>query len=265
MIPDFTSSDIASIRVIKNAVPPATAQTPSSMDTAHLHASDETWQAAMLIGSRLGYPIGYIQEQNGKLVQDIFPIKQNETEQISTSSLVNLALHTETAFHPYLPAWVILFCLRGDPLASTSHAFIDDILSHIDKESISVLMADEFVTSIDPSFMTNGESDRAFPIRPLTQTKDGIVMCYDSALTIATTERAQVALDKFKAAVDASLKYTVLEDGDALVINNRTMIHGRVPFTPRYDGTDRWLRRVMVRDSYVAPEHIQGNLITLQF
>jgi len=38
----------------------------------------------------------------------------------------------------------------------------------------------------------------------------------------------------------------VLDDGDLLVIDNDRAVHGRTAFTPRYDGTDRWLRRALV-------------------
>jgi L-asparagine oxygenase len=34
--------------------------------------------------------------------------------------------------------------------------------------------------------------------------------------------------------------------GDLLLVDNYRMVHGRTPFRPRYDGTDRWLRKVTV-------------------
>ncbi|MFJ6772983.1 TauD/TfdA family dioxygenase [Kitasatospora sp. NPDC091257] len=38
-----------------------------------------------------------------------------------------------------------------------------------------------------------------------------------------------------------------LEPGDVLVVDNDLVVHGRVPFRARYDGTDRWLKRASVR------------------
>ncbi|HZB32029.1 MAG TPA: TauD/TfdA family dioxygenase, partial [Streptosporangiaceae bacterium] len=38
-----------------------------------------------------------------------------------------------------------------------------------------------------------------------------------------------------------------LRPGEILVVDNDVAVHGRVPFTPRYDGTDRWLKRASVR------------------
>jgi alpha-ketoglutarate-dependent taurine dioxygenase len=44
----------------------------------------------------------------------------------------------------------------------------------------------------------------------------------------------------------------VLQAGDVLVIDNERAVHGRTPFVPRYDGTDRWLKRALVVTSLPA-------------
>jgi alpha-ketoglutarate-dependent taurine dioxygenase len=38
----------------------------------------------------------------------------------------------------------------------------------------------------------------------------------------------------------------LLAPGDVLFIDNNRAVHGRRPFTARYDGTDRWLKRISV-------------------
>lgn len=38
-----------------------------------------------------------------------------------------------------------------------------------------------------------------------------------------------------------------LDPGEVLVVDNDLVVHGRVPFQARYDGTDRWLKRSSVR------------------
>ncbi|MFP5272831.1 TauD/TfdA family dioxygenase [Coleofasciculus sp.] len=37
-----------------------------------------------------------------------------------------------------------------------------------------------------------------------------------------------------------------LTQGDLLIINNNRTLHGRKPFTPRFDGSDRWLKKTFV-------------------
>lgn len=90
-------------------VPP----TPSTKYFNHIGLK-ESGSKLIAQASRYGFPIGYAQEQNGKLIQNIFPLKTTETLQISTSSKTELGLHTEAAFHPYKPSAVLLLCLRGD-------------------------------------------------------------------------------------------------------------------------------------------------------
>ncbi|MFV0320670.1 MAG: TauD/TfdA family dioxygenase, partial [Microbacterium sp.] len=36
--------------------------------------------------------------------------------------------------------------------------------------------------------------------------------------------------------------------GDLFLFDNRRVMHARTPFEPRYDGTDRWLQRVIISD-----------------
>lgn len=41
--------------------------------------------------------------------------------------------------------------------------------------------------------------------------------------------------------------------GDLTLIDNDVAVHGRIPFRPRYDGTDRWLKRVLIRPNRERP------------
>ena len=60
---------------------------------------------------------------------------------------------------------------------------------------------------------------------------------------------AQEALNALTQQIDAALEDQVLEPGDFAFIDNFQAVHGRKPFKARYDGRDRWLKRVnVVRD-----------------
>ena len=50
-----------------------------------------------------------------------------------------------------------------------------------------------------------------------------------------------------------------------LTIDNKTTVHGRTPFQPRYDGTDRWLQRVLTIKTRPPQSHLNGNIITTEF
>ena len=213
----------------------------------------------------LGTAHGYPREQDGRLVQDLFPIESTSRGQVSTSSLVDLGMHTETAFHPYKPDYVVLLCLRGDPAAETTHAGIDDIVGALDETSLEVLRQPRFVTSVDESFRTHGEADTEFVITPLTGHGDTMRLVYDEVLMRGIDPESTRALAALAEAVRASTRGTVLRSGDLLIIDNHRAVHGRSRFTPRFDGTDRWLRRVMVLATPPPADHVDGHLITTTF
>ena len=221
--------------------------------------------AVFKVARRYGFPIAYAQEQNGKVWQDIFPIRRTERNQISTSSKVDLGLHTETAFHPYKPDHVFLFCLRGDENAVTTYATLSDIVTHLSDDDVSDLKQPDFITTIDESFRTHGEKDKEIVIRPLSIQDGELVLTYDKLLMRGLTDKAQSALDKLDEAIQKSIQEVVLKQYDLMVINNRTVVHGRKAFTPRYDGNDRWLRRIMTRKVMPPESERKLNVITTTF
>ena len=194
----------------------------------------------------IGYAVGYDREQHGRLVQDIFPVRASETAQVSSSSKVMLGSHSETAFHRHRPRYVVLLCLRGDASAATTYADVNDIVERLAPEHLAVLQTTEFVTTVDPSFMTQGEPDAEVIVQPLTFSHGAWVLVYDELLMRGTNERAQTALAELHRVVKMVTQTVVLGDGDLLVIDNDRAVHGRTPFVPRYDGTDRWLKRALV-------------------
>lgn len=200
--------------------------------------------------SKFGYPISFIQEQKGYLIQNIIPVFKTETEQISTSSKVELALHTEAAFHPHKPDYVMLLCLRGDDSAATTLACVDKIISLLDRDTIDCLSQPWFVTGVDKSFerpFDNNFSDITTPILFFDKNKNEYKMIYDHDLMKPTNNFAGLALELFNDAIKNSIEEVYLSAGDLLLIDNSKVIHGRKPFQPKYDGTDRWLQRLLVK------------------
>ena len=83
-------------------------------------------------------------------------------------------------------------------------------------------------------------------MQPLTFAHGAWVLVYDELLMRGTNECAQTALAELHRVVKMVTQTVVLGDGDLLVIDNDRAVHGRTPFVPRYDGTDRWLKRALV-------------------
>jgi L-asparagine oxygenase len=211
-----------------------------------------------------GFPISFSQEQKGSLIQNIYPKKKMEEMQISSSSKVELGLHTETAFHRFRPTAVLLLCLRGDSNAATTYAHSDDICAKLKPATLATLTRMWFTTSLDDSFRMNGEEDVKITCSILNETPRETYpsprlfdICYDEALMTGTNGQAVDALGELREAIKSSIQTITLEAGDLLVLNNRTTIHGRLPFEPRYDGTDRWLQRMLVTDTMPPDNYIR--------
>ena len=253
--PGATSAITLIRKYFTGVVPP----TPLVADT-ETDACPTATRALLRFADDIGRAVGYDREQNGRLIQDIFPVESSERAQVSTSSKVMLGSHTETAFHPHKPRYVVLLCLRGDANAATTYADVHEIVQHLSFEAVDVLQTGEFVTTVDPSFMTNGEPDARVTVTPLTKKQSGWVLVYDELLMSGTSTRAANALAELHVAVKRATKQVVLADGDLLVIDNDRAVHGRTPFIPRYDGTDRWLKRALVVTS-LPTDDILGRVI----
>lgn len=192
-----------------------------------------------------GMPFSFKFEQSGATVQNIFPIKAHANSQISSSSATRLQMHTETAFHPKRPDFVMLYCLRSDASAGTTLAHIADILKHLSKADIKCLQQPLFSIVPDMSFVSSGADPAPRLVSVFNQSCTDIV--YDEETMTPTTGDAEVAFARLQQAIQISMRTITLEQSEILVIPNRHYIHGRLPFTARYDGSDRWLKRIMLR------------------
>jgi len=204
----------------------------------------------MLLGeaSRRGFPVAFAREQGGALVQNIYPVRESEARQISSSSRAQLGLHTEAAFHEHRPSEVLLLCLRGDPAAATTYAEADEIAAMLGPEALAALSQRRFLTSVDESFMANGEPDSLTTCSVMTSRGGSWRIRYDEELMRGADPEAEGALSDLARAVRAATRSVTLERGDLLVLDNTRVVHGRSAFAARYDGTDRWLQRALSSD-----------------
>lgn len=254
------SSGALLLRGLPVGVVPSTPATPSAPT-----AKDRTSECTLLtLATLLGQPVGYAPEHGGKIVQNIVPVQATAAKQVSTSSNVTLDFHTETAFHPEKPHYLLLLCLRSDPNAATLLCSVTSALSLLDAETISVLRQPRFRTRPDVSFLSGpdalGEFGPAAPI--LAGTVEHPTFTFDADLMIGLDDAAEQAIEALRKAVQAAHSSVVLEAGDLLVIDNHAAVHGRSPFAARYDGTDRWVQRAFVVDA--IPEG-SGRVITTTF
>ncbi len=241
---------------------PCTPDSPTS-----LTAKDLTSEFVLLTAARrLGQPIGYLPEHGGDLVQNLVPTKDNAHRQVSTSSKVQLMFHTEAAFHPHRPRYLLLFCLRGDPNATTTLSSIFEVLPLLPWRVVDTLFQPRFRTAVDESYLHGRENVLGAPMPVLRGERHRPSMVFDADLMVGTDPEADDALGELSAAVESHHAGLALRAGDLLVVDNNVAVHGRSPYEPRWDGHDRWIQRSMVvTDLAASAGERDGRVIVTRF
>jgi hypothetical protein len=229
----------------------------------------ETWLS--VFASALGEPVGYLQEKEGSLFQDTCPTPHNANLFSSESSAILLPFHTELAFHPFLPSFVLLYCLRPDMdrIARTLIGSIRNVRLHLADAQESTLRQPIFETGIDYSFGRPNATRGGGLVCPVLYGRpEDPYLRFDPDLMQAQTSDGQTTLNDLNALASAAAGAISLEAGDLLVIDNRRAAHARTPFRARFDGTDRWLQRTFVVDSLAdsaADREIGSRIIRTEF
>jgi Fe(II)/alpha-ketoglutarate-dependent arginine beta-hydroxylase len=229
----------------------------------------------VLYGSLLGDLLGWATQQDGYLIHDVFPIKGHESEQLGTGSEQTLSWHTEDAFHPYRADYIGFLCLRNPDNVATTIGTVD--VEKLETAQVEILFQQRFIIWPDDSHQEKNESDLRKAKRPSSD-QNAINIAYEKikrmntnpekvAVLFGSSEapylrldpyfmdpldddpEAQQALNALVKLIDASLIDLVLQPGDFCFIDNYRAVHGRKPFKARYDGSDRWIKRIsMTRD-----------------
>ncbi|MCX5192890.1 TauD/TfdA family dioxygenase [Streptomyces sp. NBC_00249] len=235
--------------LLLRGLPVAVEELPATPGHASSVQREATVPAALImaVASGLGDPIAFAAEKSGAMVQDVVPVPGREEFQGNAGS-VRLSFHNENAFHPHRPDYVLLICLRPDHdrVAGTSTASVREVLPLLSAEGREALHAAEFTTAAPPSFGggAGGEGARAHAV--LTGPAEDPDLRVDLAATRPLTGRAERALAELADVFETVGQTQVLTTGDLVIVDNRIAVHGRSRFTPRYDGSDRWLQRTFV-------------------
>jgi L-asparagine oxygenase len=201
---------------------------------------------AMLL---LGEPFAFKTQQSGRLVQNVLPTRGMEKSQTNAGSAVFLEWHVEDAFTPWRGDFVGLFCLRSSPEAYTAYVSVDDI--NLPNEAAQILFQPRF--SVRPDEAHTGFDDSINEIVSILYgDKTRPYIRYDPLYMIPRAQDldAKAALQLLAEEIEAQARQVRLEEGDLLIFDNHRIVHGRTPFTPRFDGTDRWLQRLSVQSDY---------------
>jgi Fe(II)/alpha-ketoglutarate-dependent arginine beta-hydroxylase len=226
----------------------------------------------VLLASLLGEPIGWSTQQDGRVVHDLLPIKGHEHEQVGTGSEELITWHVEDAFHPYRGDYLGMMCLRNPDRVPTTFAPISKI--QLTEEEMAVLSSPHFTIRPDNSHLpknAGGEVQRTpaeavlvekayRKIEQMCESPERIPVLFgDPSAPYVRMDpyfmdppedpQAAATFVELQRRVDEALEDRALEPGDICFIDNFQAVHGRKPFKARYDGNDRWLKRInVVRD-----------------
>ncbi|MGH3761085.1 guanitoxin biosynthesis L-enduracididine beta-hydroxylase GntD [Actinophytocola sp.] len=224
----------------------------------------------MLCARGLGDVFGWSTQQDGRIMHDVLPIKGHEQEQLGSGSEQLLWWHTEDAFHPFKGDYVALMCLRNPDLVGTTICAVEDIdWAELD---VDVLFEPHYYIRPDESHLPKNRLDRPpadaeterllsaayqritemnanpAPVPILRGDRRTPYMCLDPYFmdTDRMEPEPRKAFEALTAAIDASLHTVALAPGDCVFVDNFKAVHGRLPFKARFDGTDRWLKRLNI-------------------
>jgi L-asparagine oxygenase len=224
----------------------------------------------MVCASLLGDVFAWSTQQAGHLIHDVMPIRGHEHEQIGTGSEEWLWWHTEDAFSPFRGDYVGLMCLRNPGQVMTTVASVEDI--PWDDQDLDTLFGDNYHIRPDKSHLPENRDAKHPPTaaeaalltsaynrimdmcdnpkkRPiLSGSRTCPYICLDPYFMDLDRldDRAHRALGNLIAAVDTALGPLALRPGDCCFIDNFKTVHGRHSFEARYDGNDRWLKRLNI-------------------
>jgi L-asparagine oxygenase len=243
--------------------------TPPSWSESAPGATPQWDATLLLLASTLGRAIGWEGQQDGRLVHNMVPAKGHEQEQTGASSTVVLSAHTEDAFHPGRANLLLLACMRNHDdvptsLASVRHARLSAIeRALLERPTLPILPDDSYEDGDGPAAAAAPE------VATLWDGEGGLRIRYDPAYTPLkeADEDYRAAYDWLSGELERVAVDVPLKAGEVLVVDNDVAVHGRQPFQARYDGTDRWLKRVSIRvqeserPSTEAAEHGYGQLL----
>jgi hypothetical protein len=195
-----------------------------------------------LCGALLGDVIAWSHQRDGLICQDLVPIEGHASKMIGSGSELELVWHTEDASYSYRGDYIGLMCLRNPDAVPTTFALIDEV--RLDLDQVRVLFEPRFVFRPDPSHPADSEVEKA-PVL-FGDPRFPYVRFDPYCMDRPDTEEARSAMDYLTRAINEKLTGIALLPGECLFIDNYKAVHGRSSFKARFDGTDRWLKRINV-------------------
>jgi L-asparagine oxygenase len=226
-------------------------------------ATAESDRFMALCALALGDPFAWATLQHGRMIQDVFPIRGDEKRLNGHGSDVFLVFHTDDAFHSETCDYLLLFGVRNHDRVPTRVASARDLC--LDPDYRQVLSEPRFHIEPDEEHIRQlaarmpghpalkraiAMRDEPHPVPVLYGAPDHPYLRYDRGYMSCVegdSHTGGAALDALDTELERVCSPVVIEQGTLLILDNKVAAHARDAFTARYDGTDRWLRKIIVR------------------
>jgi L-asparagine oxygenase len=202
----------------------------------------------LYLSSMLGYLKNYEDEKHGAYIHNIYPVEAKKNEASNHGYNTEFKLHSEIAFDANRPDYIILLCLRSDPKfqAQTLVVSVDDGLKELSLLEQELLTLPIFEVYPPPSFASFKPS-----IQPLLIMKDNKILSagfnFNQGIVTTNNSEAKRALKHLYSILRALVVSITLKPKQALVINNKVMLHARTTFK-KNGANSRWLQRVYIQE-----------------
>ncbi|MFI5009933.1 MAG: oxygenase [Solirubrobacterales bacterium] len=272
LLADFAAKGTASGTMLLDRLP-VEEPPPTPPDNRH-HLGEGTRLARVqaIVNHICGDMLAYAAEGYGRLYQDMVPNRALAQSQTSLGSRVELELHTEQAFSRLRPDVLSLACLRGHPDAHTYVLPAHALLAQMNVFERKLLRQPLWMTGVDGSFRQNGhefiEGDERGPLAIVEGDEEDPTIVFDQDLMRGLTDEAHALIARVVDVYRAERRSVVLASGQILLVDNVRAVHGRSPFTPSFDGRDRFIIRSfavrdLVRTRYARPRN--GRTIAAEY
>lgn len=213
------------------------------------------------VASLIGHPYGWKSHQKGTLVSEILPIQGFENYQQGFGSSKELSFHTEDSFHEARASFFTLMCLRNNEKIPTTF-YPADLKTLPDRVKVE-LFKPQFEIVPDDSHtcltcLDGGENhhssecflriNKTYKISILSGSwSDPCVHLDPETIRTSTLgDRARGAYDYLCKKIQTCRTEVVMKPGVLCAVDNSRIAHGRGGFQAKYDGSDRWLQRVLL-------------------
>lgn len=187
--------------------------------------------------------------RDGSIINQIIPLEPKSISGSGSKKVFDF--HNEVVHEKYPPDFFLMLCLRGNPQAKTNFIDLSDIIELLPPKILEELQKPNFLMqSGDKNIFKDAKEFKA-PI--LTRNKSGE---FEIRLNVAPgrceglNDDAKIALDYVSHCVrnEVSVLNLGLSKGDALIINDRKMMHSRSSFDEtkidEKEGGKRWIQRM---------------------